>query len=102
MVKNREKPLFKTKKNADYPINKPVNTRDTAVRVRGVSRCTKNQNRTRFGNTAGLPIPVLNPNWTPSGVQYSTTVSLLDTLRSSIFSSGELIGHPSEFNIQLQ
>ena len=58
--------MFKTKKNADYPINKPVNTRDTAVRVRGVSRCTKNQNRTRtrgtrFGNTAGLPVPVLNP-----------------------------------------
>jgi hypothetical protein len=27
--------------------NKPVHTRDTAVRVRGVSRCAKNQNRTR-------------------------------------------------------
>jgi hypothetical protein len=44
-----------------------VSTRHTAAWVRGVSRCAKNQNRTRtrdtrFGNTAGLPIPVFNPN----------------------------------------
>ena len=36
------------------------------ARVRGVSRCAKNQNRTRtrgtrFKSTAGLPAPVLNP-----------------------------------------
>src|SRR5882762_8509568 len=37
-----------------------------------------------------------------SRVQYSAPVCSLDTLRSSIFSSGELIGHPPEFNIQLQ
>ena len=45
-----------------------MHTRDTAVRVRGVSRCAKNPNRTRtrvthFGNTAGLAVPVLNPNY---------------------------------------
>src|SRR6267378_4057576 len=32
----------------------------------------------------------------------ATTVSLLDTLRSSIFNSGEPIGHPPHFNIKLQ
>ena len=37
------------------------------VRVHGVLRCAKIQNRTRtritrFGNTAGLPVPVLNPS----------------------------------------
>ena len=46
-------------------MHKPVNTRDTAVRVRGVSRCAKNLDRTRtrstrFGSTAGLTVPVLN------------------------------------------
>ena len=43
-----------------------MNTRDTAARVYGVSRCAKIQYRTRtrvtrFGNTAGFPVPVLNP-----------------------------------------
>src|ERR1700736_1964689 len=43
-----------------------MSTRDTTARVRGVSRCAKNQHRTctrvtHFGNTAGLPVPVLNP-----------------------------------------
>ena len=42
-----------------------MGTRDTAARVRGVSRCAKNLDRTRtrgtrFGSTAGLTIPVLN------------------------------------------
>ena len=46
--------------------NKPVNTRDTAVRVHGVSRCAKIDYRTRtcdtrFGSTAGKPVPVQNP-----------------------------------------
>ena len=46
--------------------NKPVSTHDTMAQVRGVSRCGKNQNCTHthdtcFKNTAGLPIPVLNP-----------------------------------------
>ena len=41
-------------------------TRDTAVRVRGVTRCDKIKYRTctcdtRFGNSAGLPAPVLHP-----------------------------------------
>ena len=45
----------------------PVNTHDTMVRVRGVSRCAKVQHRTRtrgtrFGNTVGKPVPVRNPN----------------------------------------
>ena len=44
----------------------PVNTRDTAVQVHGVSRCAKVQHRTRtrgtrFGNTTGKPVPVRNP-----------------------------------------
>ena len=48
-----------------------MSTRDTAARVRGVSRCAKNQNRTRtrgthFKSTAGLPAPVVNPNNTGS------------------------------------
>ena len=38
---------------------------------------------------------------TPSTVQYATLVSSMDTLCSSIFNSGELIGHPLQFNIQL-
>ena len=42
-----------------------MGTRDTAARVRGVSRCAKNLDRTRtrgtrFGSTAGLTVPVLN------------------------------------------
>ena len=45
-----------------------MSTRDTAARVRGVSWCAKNQNRTRthsthFKSTAGLPAPILNPRW---------------------------------------
>jgi hypothetical protein len=45
-----------------------VNTRDTAARVRGVSRCAKNRHHTRtrvtrLGNTVGLPVPVLKPRW---------------------------------------
>ena len=48
-------------------INKPVNTRNTAVQVRGVRRCVKIQHRTRtcitrLGNTAALPVPVLHPS----------------------------------------
>ena len=44
----------------------PAGTRDTAVRVRGVSRCGKVPHRTRtratrFGNTAGFPVPVPIP-----------------------------------------
>ena len=42
-----------------------MGTRDTAARVRGVSWCAKNLDRTRthgtcFGSTAGLTVPVLN------------------------------------------
>jgi hypothetical protein len=49
-----------------------VNTRDTAVRVRGVPRCVEIQYRTRtratrFGSTAGLPVPVFNPNDSNTG-----------------------------------
>ena len=45
----------------------PANTRDTAVKVCGCVAVSKygyrTRNRdTRFGNTAGFPIPVLNPN----------------------------------------
>ena len=43
-----------------------MNTRDTAVRVCGMLRCAKicyrtRTHATRFLNTTGLPIPVLNP-----------------------------------------
>ena len=43
-----------------------MSIRHTATWVHGVSQCAKNQNRTcthstHFGNTTGLPIPVLNP-----------------------------------------
>ena len=42
-----------------------MGTRDTAARVRGVSRCAKNLDcthtrGTRFGSTAGLTVPMLN------------------------------------------
>ena len=43
-----------------------MNTRNTAVRVRSILRCAKvhyhtRTRVTRFKNTAGLPVPVLNP-----------------------------------------
>lgn len=43
-----------------------MNTHNTVVQVRSVPRCAKNQDHTHtcdthFGNTMGLPIPVLNP-----------------------------------------
>ena len=45
-----------------------MHTRDTAIRVRGVPRCAKTYYRTRtratrFGNTAGFSVPVLNPRY---------------------------------------
>ena len=47
--------------------NKPMNTHDTVAWVCSAPQCAKNQNHTHthdthFGNTAGFPIPVLNPN----------------------------------------
>lgn len=46
--------------------NQPVNTRHTAVRVHGVVRFAKVLYRTRtritrFGSTAGKPVPVRKP-----------------------------------------
>ena len=43
-----------------------MDTRDTVVRVHGMSRCAKYQNRTRTRGTrdpitAGIPVPVTNP-----------------------------------------
>jgi hypothetical protein len=75
MIKNQD---LKQKKCVSPYYNKPVNTRDTAVRVCGVSRCAKNQNRTRtrdthFGNTTGLPVPVTNPTCSPAGNLTVTT-----------------------------
>ena len=45
-----------------------MHTHDTAVQVCGVLWCAKIHyhtctHATHFGNTAGLPIPVFNPNW---------------------------------------
>ena len=52
----------------------PVSTRNTAVRVCGMLRYAKIEYRTRtrdtrFGNTAGLPVPVLNPKRVLSSLQ---------------------------------
>jgi hypothetical protein len=57
-----------------------MNTRDTAVRVRGVLRCAKVQHRTRtrgtrFGSTAGIPVPVQNPNQDHWGVVLSIVLT---------------------------
>ena len=50
----------------------PVHTHDTTVRVRGMPRCAKIEHRTctcvtRFGITAGLPVPVPNPSQQAQG-----------------------------------
>jgi hypothetical protein len=68
MIKKPEKHILKPKKIADDFTNKPVNTRNTTAQVRGVSRCAKNQHRThtcdtRFGSTAGKPVPVRYPTY---------------------------------------
>ena len=57
---------FKAVKLSSPYCNLPMHTCDTAVRVHGVSQSAKNPNHictcdTHFGNTAGLPVPVLNP-----------------------------------------
>ena len=67
MIKDEEKQDLKHEKYGSPYYNKPVHTCDTAVRVHGVLRCGKSQNRTRtretrFGITAGLPVPVFNPS----------------------------------------
>jgi len=53
-------------KNSDYLTNIPTNTCNTMAWVHGVSQCAKIQNHTCshgtcFGNTMGIPVPVLNP-----------------------------------------
>jgi hypothetical protein len=70
MTKTDKKHSLKCKNRGYTYYNKPVRTCDTAVRVRGVSRCGKNQHRTRFKSTAGLPVPVLNPMITPRQIQH--------------------------------
>jgi hypothetical protein len=65
MINIEEKHSLKFSKNQDYFFNKPVNTRDTAGMGDGMPRCAKIHYRThtritRFGNTAGLPTPILN------------------------------------------
>ena len=49
-------------------MHKPVNTRDTVVRVHGVSWCAKNLDHTWtcstcFESTMGLTVPVLNASF---------------------------------------
>ena len=61
MIKDAEKHDLKHKKWSSSYCNEPMNTCDTAVWVHGVLWCAKNQNRTRFGHTTGLPVPMLNP-----------------------------------------
>ena len=73
MIKNDKKHSLKYKNQGYTYYNKPVRTCDTAAQVCGVLQCGKNQNRTRtrvtrFGNTAGLPVPVLNPTYTAHSV----------------------------------
>ena len=72
MVKNEKKCSLKPQKIANYLTNKPANTRDTAARVCGVSQCAKNQHHTRtrdtrFGSTAGKPVPVRYPRSSRDG-----------------------------------
>jgi len=60
---------------------------------------------TKYDKLIGLPLH-LNiqlpwVHWTPSSVQYSTAVSWSNTLRSSIFNSSKLNGHPPQYSIQL-
>ena len=49
-----------------------MNTHDTTAQVCGVLQCTKNQNCTHFGNTVGLPVPMLNP----TGLQIESALSM--------------------------
>ena len=65
-------------------MHKPVNTRDTAVRVCGVSWCAKNLDRTRtrgtrFGSTAGVK------------TRLTLTDFLLHQVRSDFRSSGVVV-----------
>ena len=57
-----------------------MNTHDTVAWVCGVLWCAKNPNRThtcdtRFGNTAGLPVPILKPNFPPVSEHRITVLS---------------------------
>ena len=76
-----EKTDYKIVENeAHQYYNLPAYTRNTAVRVRGVSRCAKIQYRThtrgtRFGNTAGFPVPVRNPSHRAAGSARHTLVN---------------------------
>ena len=63
-----------------------MDTRDTVVRVHGMSRCAKYQNRTRTRGTCdpittGIPVPVTNP----SPISHKT-VSLWDVTMELILS----------------
>src|SRR5882762_9338717 len=69
---------------------------------RRVSRVQYSGLRELNGHPPEFNIQLWYAHWTSSGVQYSATVSSSNTLRSSIFNSGEPIGHPPHFNIKLQ
>jgi hypothetical protein len=67
MIKKPEKHILKPKKIVNDFTNKPVNTRNTAAWLRGVSQRAKNQHcthtrDTHFGSTAGKPVPMRYPN----------------------------------------
>ena len=60
--KHQNKFKIVKKKSHHYNVIYPRSTRNTAVRVHGVPRCGKSNTRdTRFGNTAGKPVPVIKP-----------------------------------------
>jgi hypothetical protein len=66
MRKYEKKQILEPQKLGSPYYNLPVHTRDTAVRVRGMPRCAEIHYRTRtrttrFGKTAGIPVPVPNP-----------------------------------------
>ena len=49
-----------------------MNTCNTVVQVHGVLQFAKNQDRTHLGNTAGLPVPMLDP----AGLQIESALSM--------------------------
>ena len=90
-----------------------MDTRDTVVRVHGMSRCAKYQNRTRTRGTrdpitVGIPVPVTNPTgqWSiePQKLQkgamlYSSAQHPAKSLLS--FSIPSSIGYPVLLPYQL-
>ena len=83
--KNKKRREKKSKNEVYLVVKYPWNTRDTVVRVHGMSRCAKTQHRTRTRDTrdpitAGFPVPVPNPNTDETLIVWNLTTSILDHL----------------------